>query len=112
MGDVERAGGTWDGNVNHHVALLQYFLADTVALVADDEGGVSGKLGVVNICGVGCCFDGDNFFICRDDFTQIGFLGEVPFNIISARCGAFSHSSEAVCRLNTEKYHLRGTNVV
>ena len=84
MGDVEGASGAWDGDVDHHVALLQYLLAYAVALVANDEGGVGGKLCLVDICCVRCCLDGDDFFICRDEFSKVVFLSEIPFYVIAA----------------------------
>lgn len=84
VGDVEGASGAWDGDVDHHVALLQYLLADAVALVANDEGGVGGKLCLVDICCVRCRLDGDDFFICRDEFSKVVFLSEIPFNVIAA----------------------------
>lgn len=112
VGDVEGTGGAWDGDVNHHVALLQYFLADAVAFVADDEGRISGKRGFEDICSIRCGFDCNDFFICGNQFSEVVFLGEIPFYIVATRGGAFSHSSEAVFGLGTEKYHLQGTYVV
>ena len=84
MRDVEGACGTRDGDVNHNVALLQYFLADAVTFVAYDEGGVSGKLGIVNVCGVGRSLNCDYFFAGWNQFPQVGFLSEIPLYIIAA----------------------------
>ena len=84
VGDVEGAGWAGDGDVDHHVALAQDLLADAVALVAYYEGDVGWKLSLVDICRVRCCLDGDDFFICWNEFAEIGFLGEIPFYVVAA----------------------------
>lgn len=38
MTNVERAGGTWYGNINHHVALFQYLFSNAVTLIAGNKG--------------------------------------------------------------------------
>ena len=112
MGDVEGAGWTWNGDVNHHVALLQYFLADAVTFVAYDEGGVSRKFCLVDVRGIRCGLDCDDFFICWYEFAEIGFLGEIPLYVVFARSSAFPYSPDAIRRLGAEKYHLRGPDVI
>ena len=83
-----------------------------MALVAYDEGHIGGKPGFVDVSCIRCCLDGNDFFIFRNEFPQVVFLREVPFYIVFARSGAFSHSSDAVSRLGADKYHLRGPNVI
>ena len=84
VGNVEGAGWTWDGDVDHNIALGEDYFTDAVALVADDEGCVGWKLGLVDICSIRCGFDCDDFFICRDEFSQVGFLCEIPFYVVAA----------------------------
>ena len=91
--DVEGAGWTRDWNVNYRITLLEYFIANAVTLVAYDESYINWKFGFIDISRVRCSFDGDYFFICRDEFVEIGFFGEVPFYVVFARSGAFPHPS-------------------
>ena len=84
MRDVEGAGWTGDWDVNDQVTLVQNYIADAVALVSDYESGISWKFGFVYVCGVRCRFDGDDFFICGNQFAEVVFFCEVPFYVVAA----------------------------
>ena len=112
MGNVERSGGAWNRDVNRHVALLQYFLSNSVTFVADDEGNICWKLGFVYVGSVRCSLDCDDFFVCWNEFPKVGLLGEMPFYVVFARSSAFPYPSDAVRRLGAEKNHLRGPNII
>ena len=112
MRDVKRACRTWNGNINHHVALAQYLFTDAVALIADDESDIVGKFSLVYVCSIGGSLDGYDFFICRYDFAKVVFLGEIPFYVIFAGSRTFPDSAKAVCWFSPKKNHFGSTDVV
>ena len=91
MAHVERARGSWYGNIDHHVALGKQFITQAVALAADDESHIFGKLRVVDAGGVVGGFDGYNLFTFGNDFVQVAFLAEIPTDIVAAGGGGTTH---------------------
>ena len=96
MADVKRTCGTWNGNINYHVALLQQILTQPVALAAHDESHVFGKLGVIDASGIVGSLNGHNLLSWRNNFMQIVFLAEIPLNIVAAGGGSPTHLAEAM----------------
>ena len=92
--------------------MLEYFLANAVTLVAYNESHISWEFSLVDISRVRRSFDGDYFFICRNEFPKVGLFSKIPFYVVFARSCAFPHPSDSVRRLGAEKYHFRGANVI
>ena len=112
MADIQRARWTRHWDVHHFVALCQQFIAQAMALATHDESHIFRQLCIINASGVVSGLDGDDGLAFGNNFSQVGFLAEIPADIVTARSGSTAHLAQTMFLFLAQEAHLGSSDIV